>query len=279
MNNTNRDYKKIISAIAFIGILCIFVGVASRIRQNRQRTLADLGPTLQSSSATDSGGADTGSSALGSTASSNSASDNSDSNSAGSNSAASNSFASNSSASGSSDVSNSVSHEATTDGAVTDITEAEYNSFFYIDNPDNTSTVYIMYYDFSHSVEKGSLVCTTDNAYDILLAFYRLYKNEYEFASIKPVTEFENEEEAKAANNTFCIDNRLFINPKYNPSISYLDDSVIVFPESSAEYSDRTKDFPYKITTDDFAYRLLIDMGFIWGGDRNGSKDYSCFTR
>ena len=41
MDNNNFDSKKVIQMVAIIGILCLFVGIATRIRQNGQKTLAD----------------------------------------------------------------------------------------------------------------------------------------------------------------------------------------------------------------------------------------------
>ena len=49
-------------------------------------------------------------------------------------------------------------------------------------------------------------------------------------------------------------------------------------PEIGAwSYADRTKDFPYKIDTEDPAYRLFTKKGFIWGGSWKNSKDYQHF--
>ena len=50
-----------------------------------------------------------------------------------------------------------------------------------------------------------------------------------------------------------------------------------VEPANATEYVDRTRDFPYKITKKDLAYKLFTEHGFEWGGAWKNSKDYQHF--
>jgi len=275
MDNPNFDNKKIIQMVAVIGLLCLFVGIAARIRQNNQKTLADTYNSKESSAS------------IGSDADTENSSDDADSSGAsGSSDTSSNSDASvGSSTSGISeaeDSNNSDSNDtdSTLSGSsLSDISDEEYDAFYYVDNSDGTSVVNLLYYDYSHNVTAGRLECESEQAYELMLIFYKLYKNHYEFSSIIPLSEYEDEDACRAANNTYCFDGTVYINPLYNPRITYENDTAICTPEASAAYADRTGDFPYKITNEDYAYTLLTDAGYYWGGNRNGSKDYSSFSK
>ena len=67
------------------------------------------------------------------------------------------------------------------------------------------------------------------------------------------------------------------INPRYNPYIHTLNGQTVCSPENGSDYADRSKDFPYKIDTEDYAYKLFLEYGFSWGGNWNSSKDYQHF--
>jgi len=68
------------------------------------------------------------------------------------------------------------------------------------------------------------------------------------------------------------------INPLYNPNYKVMRDStVLIKPEGSGKYLDRSADFPYKIVRGDLCYRLFKKLGFNWGGDWGNSKDYQHF--
>ena len=48
-------------------------------------------------------------------------------------------------------------------------------------------------------------------------------------------------------------------------------------PATAVKYCDRTKDFRYKIDTNDLCYRLFIEAGFEWGGAWKSCKDFQHF--
>ena len=260
--DNNIDTKKVIQMVAIIGILCLFVGIATRIRQNSQVTLADYeSPSQTSANSTNSDAADSGT--TGSTVEA-------------SNPANSTENAGTGIGSGNNDLNSSDSEDS---ALLSEMNHEEYDAFYYIDRPDGTALVYLLYYNTAHEITTGQLECNQDVAYDLLLIFYKLYKNQYEFTSITPLSEYENEEAARLANNTYCAGSNLIINPYYNPIIKYENDTAVCEPSASAAYADRASDFPYKITTDDYAYTLLTESGFYWGGNRNGSKDYASFKK
>lgn len=257
--DNNIDNKKVIQMVVIIGILCLFVGIVTRIRNNNLKTLADYEAPSQTAGTT------TDSTIDGTTGSS---SDDIDSNSE------------STEITGSEDtISGSSDSGAAANTSTIEISTEEYDAFYYVEGADGISTVYLLYYNNLHEVANGTLECSSDDAYELMLVFYKLYKNHYEFTSITPVSEFESEEAARLANNTYCIGTKLIINPYYNPSITYENDTIICIPSESDAYADRTSDFPYKITADDYAYSLLTEAGYYWGGNRNGSKDYASFEK
>ena len=57
-----------------------------------------------------------------------------------------------------------------------------------------------------------------------------------------------------------------------------VDGKKIIAPDNSADYEDRDKNFPYKITADDLCCKLFRERGFLWGGDCwDDEKDYQHF--
>jgi hypothetical protein len=65
------------------------------------------------------------------------------------------------------------------------------------------------------------------------------------------------------------------INPLYNP---YIVNGKVA--DWGAPYTDRTKDFPYKMTKDDLCVKLFKQHGFKWGGDCwKNTLDYQHFEK
>lgn len=261
--------------VAIIGILCLFVGIATRIRQNGQKTLADYespsktnisesGTTTPNDSDSDTD-TDFNSNNENGIDSADNESDSSDS--TNNNGVTNNSSTTNNS--GASSNSNILS----------EMTQEEYDAFYYTDNSDGTSLLHLLYYNTSQELTTGLLECNSNEAYDLLLIFYKLYKNHYEFTSILPVGEFESEEAARAANNTYCLNGTISINPLYNPYIAYDGCVPILTPQNAYDYIDRSAAFPYKITDQDYAYVLFTEAGYYWGGYCNGYADYGAFRK
>lgn len=170
----------------------------------------------------------------------------------------------------------------------------------YVENPnislDELRYLSLLYVDFNGDTQHGEMICNESIAQDLMEIFYELYNNDYRIESIKLIDEFEGDDtKSMLANNTSCFNYRVVegskklsnhayglavdINPFYNPYITYKDGITKISPEGSEEYADRTKDFPYKIDSNDLAYQLFTQHGFKWGGNWNSVKDYQHFER
>lgn len=155
----------------------------------------------------------------------------------------------------------------------------------------------ILHYNF-HGVERtGELICNKAIAQDLIEIFYELYQNEYQIEQIRLIDEYGGDDTLSMQdNNTSCFNYRVVdgtsnlskhalglaidINPFFNPYVVYRDDgSTYISPQGSEAYTDRGKDFAYKIDENDLCYRLFKEHGFIWGGNWNSCKDYQHFQK
>ena len=132
---------------------------------------------------------------------------------------------------------------------------------------------------------------------DVLRIFQSLYENQYPIEKMVLIDEYGADDESSMnENNTSAFNYRTIsgssklsnhsygtaidLNPKYNPYVKNASDgSVVCQPESGREYADRTKEFSYKIDTNDLAYKLFTQAGFTWGGNWNSVKDYQHFEK
>lgn len=276
MNNSNSDNKKIIEMVAVIGILLIFVGVATRIRQNSQVTLSKYATdtTNEDNISSETQIVDNNSSETQSVDNPSAETDTEDNPKA-----------------ETQNVDNPKAETQTEDTALT-MTQEEYDLFYYTDNEDNTSNVnilYYTYYDNEYLVQKGTLICDSEIAYDLLEIFYNLYKNKYPLTGVAndPAYIYSDEctedyeiNELRANNITYCKGKSVYINPLYNPYVSFDNEgNKTVIPDNEyASYSDRESNKGmYFIDREDLAYYLFTQKGFLWGGDMSSSKDYALF--
>lgn len=156
--------------------------------------------------------------------------------------------------------------------------------------------VRVLYYGFDKKTHVGELVVNKSIAKDIKTIFYKLYKHKYPIEKMVLVDEYDADDNLSMEdNNTSSFNFRLVegtthlskhslglaidINPRYNPYIHTLNGKTVCSPENGSDYADRSKDFPYKITTSDYAYKLFIKHGFTWGGAWNSVKDYQHFQK
>lgn len=142
---------------------------------------------------------------------------------------------------------------------------------------------------------RGEMICNARIADDVLEIFKRLYAASYPIERVRLIDEYDADDELSMRdNNSSCFNFRVVsftnrisrhgyglavdINPLYNPYIKTVDGKKVIAPDNSADYEDRDKIFPYKITADDLCCRLFKERGFLWGGDCwDDEKDYQHF--
>lgn len=143
----------------------------------------------------------------------------------------------------------------------------------------------------------GEMVCASMIADDMLAIFKELYRTKYPIERMRLIDYYGGDDEASMRdNNTSCFNQRditaggrrskhsfglaVDINPRYNPYYKVkTSGKVIVRPEESTDYLDRSAAFPYKIEKGDLCYRLFKQHGFRWGGEWASGKDYQHFEK
>ena len=163
-------------------------------------------------------------------------------------------------------------------------------------NFDMLRHIVLRYNNFDGDIAYGEIVCSELIAQDLLEIFEELYYAGYQFEEISLIDKYDADDDASMeANNTSCFNYRVVdnttklsyhayglaidVNPFYNPYVQFRNGADYICPEASAEYADRTADFPYKIDENDLAYKLFKEHGFTWGGNWNSCKDYQHFEK
>ena len=146
-------------------------------------------------------------------------------------------------------------------------------------------TLKVQHIDFQGQPQQGIIICNKKISNDLREIFAELYKAKY------PI-----DERSMQANNTSCYCYRpiegskklsnhalgmaIDINPLYNPCVKRRKDgTLLIQPSTARPYVNRSKSFKYKITKQDFCYRLFIQHGFQWGGAWRSLKDYQHFEK
>ena len=155
--------------------------------------------------------------------------------------------------------------------------------------------LHVLHKDLIGNTLEGELICNVRLAESLTDIFKRLFTENYPIEKIRLIDEYDADDELSMRdNNSSCFNFRyvsytnrislhgygmaIDINPLYNPYIKVVDGKKIIAPDNSADFEDRTKDFPYKITEDDLCCKLFAEHGFKWGGrDLPGEFDYQHF--
>ena len=158
-------------------------------------------------------------------------------------------------------------------------------------------TLMVPYVDGKGSNHEGVIICNKSIAKDLREIFEELYRAKYPIERIRPISEYDNDDErSMQANNTSCYCYRkiagstrlskhaqglaIDINPLYNPCMKQKKDgTLLVEPSTGKPYADRNAQNPYKITKGDLCYKLFIKHGFSWGGEWKSKKDYQHFEK
>lgn len=181
-----------------------------------------------------------------------------------------------------------------------EITSRIYGKSYKEDCPvsyDDLRYLSIQYYNFSHEIETGELICNKAIAEDLAEIFYELYVNGYEIEKVRLIDEYDADDVLSMSdNNTSCFNYRtvdgtnkiskhglglaIDINPFYNPYVKKnRDGSPYISPAGSEIYADRTINFPHKIDENDICYKIFTEHGFSWGGHWKSVKDYQHFFK
>ena len=153
----------------------------------------------------------------------------------------------------------------------------------------------LLHKNLSGEVLRGEMICNVAIAADVLDIFKQLFSANYPIEKVRLIDEYDADDELSMRdNNSSCFNFRVVsftnrisrhgyglavdINPLYNPYIKTVNGKKIIAPDNSADFEDRTKNFPYKITADDLCCRLFKEKNFLWGGDCwDDEKDYQHF--
>ena len=160
---------------------------------------------------------------------------------------------------------------------------------------DELRYLHVLHKDLNDKTLEGELICNVKIAAPLIEIFQKLYAENYPIEKIRLIDEYDADDELSMRdNNSSCFNfryvsftNRISlhgyglavdINPLYNPYIKTVDGKKIIAPDNSADFEDRAKNFPYKITEDDLCCKLFTERGFLWGGNCwDDEKDYQHF--
>lgn len=155
--------------------------------------------------------------------------------------------------------------------------------------------LHVLHKNLSGKTLEGELICNVRIAESLTDIFKKLFTENYPIEKIRLIDEYDADDELSMRdNNSSCFNfryvsftNRISlhgyglavdINPLYNPYIKTVDGKKIIAPDNSADFEDRTKNFPYKIEENDLCCKLFAEHGFIWGGNCwDDEKDYQHF--
>ena len=159
-------------------------------------------------------------------------------------------------------------------------------------SPGDFRYVHVLHIGADGNVHSGELIVNKKIAGDITDIFIKLYEAGYGIEKIKLIDEYNGDDDLSVQDNNTSSFNFRFvagskhlskhslgmaidINPLYNP---YIVNGKVA--EWGAPYTDRTKDFPYKMTKDDLCVKLFKQHGFKWGGDCwKNTLDYQHFEK
>ena len=155
----------------------------------------------------------------------------------------------------------------------------------------------LLHKNLSGEILRGELICNAKIVDDLLDIFKKLFAAGYPIEKVRLIDEYDADDELSMRdNNSSCFNFRFVsftnriskhgyglavdINPLYNPYIKTVDGKKIIAPDNSADFEDRDKNFPYKITADDLCCKLFREHDFLWGGDCwDDEKDYQHFFK
>ena len=154
--------------------------------------------------------------------------------------------------------------------------------------------LHVLHRGFDGKIHEGEIICNQYIVYDLIDIFQKLFLANYPIERIRLVDEYNADDELSMRdNNSSCFNFRFIshttrvskhglglavdINTLYNPYVKETDGKKFIQPATAEKYTDRTKNFPYKIDENDLCYKLFKEHGFEWGGEWKSLKDYQHF--
>jgi hypothetical protein len=155
----------------------------------------------------------------------------------------------------------------------------------------------LLHYDADGRVLRGEMVCHRSIAQDLLEIFREMFEVKYPIERMVLIDDYDGDDNASMdADNSSAFNYRTVsgttklskhamglavdINTFYNPYVKRRKDGTLyVSPEQARPYSDRRKNFRYKIEKGDALYKAFIRKGFTWGGEWRTLKDYQHFEK
>ncbi|MCM1079263.1 MAG: M15 family metallopeptidase [Bacteroidales bacterium] len=164
-----------------------------------------------------------------------------------------------------------------------------------IESSETLASLSILHFDENGKTCKGTIICNKQIARDLIEIFKALYKAHYPIHSVRPVSEYGNDDErSMAANNTSCYNPRrtkngglskhakgmaIDVNPLWNPCIHISDKNAGLIEPKNAVRTRESKPKEPRIDKNDLCYRLFTKYGFRWGGSWKSLKDYQHFEK
>ncbi|MGI9606423.1 MAG: M15 family metallopeptidase [Acidimicrobiales bacterium] len=152
--------------------------------------------------------------------------------------------------------------------------------------------VEVDHWNFAGTISRGELVVHADHAHGIASVFALLYDVGFAIERMELVDEYDADDDlSMAANNTSAFNCRevawkpgvwsnhafgtaIDVNPLVNP---YVSGSTVLPPEGAA-FADRSTSFTGGIFPGDDVVAAFASIGWGWGGDWSGAKDWQHFS-
>jgi len=149
----------------------------------------------------------------------------------------------------------------------------------------------LTYWGFDKRAHTGKLVVARQWARPLVDVFHKLYKARFPIRRMKLIDEYgASDRRSMNADNTSAFNGRyvsgttrwsmhayglaIDINPVENPYVS----GSYVSPKAGRKYADRSRQARGMVHSGDVVVRAFRSIGWKWGGDWPGTKDYQHFS-
>lgn len=156
---------------------------------------------------------------------------------------------------------------------------------------DDLRLVKVSHRDAAGKTRRGTLIAHSDVTDDLIEAFRQIFEARFPIAKMVPVDEYGGDDDRSMLdNNTSAFNCRRIdgssrwsqhsygravdTNPFKNPWVK----GNSVDPPEAAAYADRSRGDPQMIRRGDAVWTAFRSVGWGWGGDWQGSKDYQHFS-